>query len=100
MKECIAEHSSLCWKIKDGANCGFDLFDLADRLRVRGWQVPAYTLPPKCEHQAVQRIIVRHGFSRDLADLLLQNMKQAIGHFERHPVRKSLTPEEASGFNH
>jgi hypothetical protein len=40
------------------------------------------------------------GFSRDLADLLLQDMKQAIGHFERHPVCKSLTHEEASGFHH
>jgi glutamate decarboxylase len=91
---------ALCWKIKDGADCGFNLFDLADRLLARGWQVPAYTLPPKCEHLAVQRIIARHGFSRDLGDLLLRDMKEAIGHFEKHPVHKSLTHEEASGFHH
>jgi glutamate decarboxylase len=76
---------ALCWKIKDGADRGFNLFDLADRLLARGWQVPAYMLPPKCEQLPVQRIIARHGFSRDLADLLLRDMKEAIGHFREAP---------------
>lgn len=37
---------ALCWKMKDGESPGFSLYDLADRLRSRGWQVPAYSLPP------------------------------------------------------
>jgi glutamate decarboxylase len=36
---------ALCWKMKEGAEPGFSLYDLADRLRSRGWQVPAYALP-------------------------------------------------------
>ena len=36
------------WRIPEGSDPGFTLFDLADRLRVRGWQVPAYTLTGGC----------------------------------------------------
>ena len=35
---------TVTWRIRDGADPGYTLFDLADRLRNRGWQVPAYTL--------------------------------------------------------
>ena len=35
---------AVAWRIKEGANPGYTLFDVADRLRVHGWQVPAYTL--------------------------------------------------------
>lgn len=46
------------------------MFDLANRLRTHGWLVPAYALPPDREQMVVQRILVRHGVSRDLAGLL------------------------------
>ncbi len=91
---------SLCWKIKDGVVPGFNLYDLADRLRSRGWQVPAYSLPPNVQDLSIQRILVRHGVSRDLGSLLLDDMKRAIDHFKRHPVHTPLTPGEASGFHH
>ena len=37
------------WKFKDGVDLGFNLYDLADKLRVRGWQVPAYSLPANAQ---------------------------------------------------
>ena len=40
---------------------GYTLFDLADRLRARGWQVPAYTLTGTASDIAVQRVLVRLG---------------------------------------
>ena len=91
---------ALCWKMKDGVDPGFSLYDLADRLSTRGWQVPAYTLPANCEDQAIQRILVRHGVSRDLASLLLKDMQAAMDHFKEHPVHTPLTDAEASGFHH
>lgn len=91
---------ALCWKMKDGVNAGFSLFDFADRLRIRGWQVPAYSLPANCEDLAIQRILVRHGVSRDLAILLLKDMQAALDYFAKHPMPKPLTSEEASGFKH
>ncbi len=89
---------AVCWKLK--GDPGYTLYDVADRLRCRGWQVPAYTLPANCETQAIQRILVRHGVSRDLGMLLLDDLKQALEHFERHPVQSGMTPEEGSGFHH
>lgn len=91
---------ALCWKLKDGADPGFSLYDLADRLRNRGWQVPAYSLPPNRQDLAIQRIMVRHGVSRDLGTLLIEDMKQALQYFEQHPIQKPLTSKEASGFHH
>jgi glutamate decarboxylase len=76
---------AVSWKLKEGTDPGFTLFDLADRLRVRGWQVPAYTLPANCQDQAIQRILVRNGVSQDLCMLLIDHMKAALAHIEAHP---------------
>ena len=43
---------------------------------------------------------VRQGVSRDLATLLLDDMTQAIAHFDRHPVSVPMTKEESGGFSH
>jgi len=91
---------ALCWKIKEGAEPGYTLYDLADRLAVRGWQVPAYSLPANCEDIVVQRILVRQGVSRDLADMLLHHFREAIEYFQKRPVSVPLTAEDASGFHH
>jgi glutamate decarboxylase len=91
---------ALAWKLKEGVDHGFTLFDLADRLRTRGWLVPAYTLPPNREDLAIQRILVKHGFSKDLASLLLDDYVDAVNHFTKHPVSVSLSEEEGGGFRH
>lgn len=78
----------------------YSLYDFADRLRTRGWLVPAYSMPANCQELVVQRILVRHGFSRDLASILLDDLKQAIEHFAAHPISKPMTQQEAGGFNH
>lgn len=88
------------WKLKDGAAAPYTLYDLADRLRVRGWQVPAYSLPPDREDLVVQRILVRNGVTRDLVSLLLGDFKQALAFFEAHPAAKPLTAAEATAYHH
>ncbi len=91
---------ALCWSLKDGANPGFTLYDLSDRLRSRGWQLPAYSMPPKREDLVIQRILVRHGFSRDMGDLLMGDMKRSMEYFKKNPVSKPLTEQEAGGYKH
>jgi len=91
---------AVSWKLKEGVDHGFTLFDLADRLRAKGWQVPAYTMPANREDMAVQRILVRHGFSRDLAGLLMGDYRAAMSHFDAHPIESPLTESEAGGFSH
>ena len=89
-----------CWKIKSPERTNFTLYDLADRLRARGWQVPAYPMPPHREDLVVQRVLTRLGVSRDLAELLLADIRRALRHFEKYPSSKSLTRELAGGYHH
>jgi glutamate decarboxylase len=58
------------------------VFQLSDKLRERGWLIPAYTLPADCESIAVLRFVIRAGFSRDMADQLLEDIVRAIDWFE------------------
>ncbi|PVZ83858.1 glutamate decarboxylase [Serratia sp. S1B] len=92
---------ALAWKLKDEvAIGGYTLYDLAEKLRARGWQVPAYSMPAHREDLVIQRILVRHGVSRDLGSLLIEDIKRALDHFKNHPVVTQLSAAEAGGFNH
>jgi len=72
------------FKLRDNS-AGYSVFDLSERLRQRGWLVPAYTFPANLEDVEVLRIVVRNGFSRDLADLLLNDLRRHSGALQRHP---------------
>ena len=65
-------------------NTSFTVFDLSAKLRERGWVVPAYTMAPDAQDIAVLRIVVREGLSRDMADLLMNDLKKAVAYFEQH----------------
>jgi len=87
------------WTILRGESPGFTLYDLADRLRVKGWQVPAYPMPPNREDLIVQRVLTRLGVSRDLAGLLFEDLQQAIKHLRKNPPSKSLSRLDAGGYH-
>jgi glutamate decarboxylase len=91
---------AVCWRLRDGIDHGFTLYDLSDRLRTRGWQVPAYSMPPNREDVVIQRILVRRGVSRDLTDLLLEDIQRSLTLLKKHPVSRNLTATEAGGYNH
>ncbi|HVN92347.1 MAG TPA: glutamate decarboxylase [Terracidiphilus sp.] len=77
----------LCWKLKDSESAPFTLYDVADRLRERGWLVPAYSMPPNREDLVIQRILIRHGFTRKMAEELLGEMERTIEQL-RHPSHR------------
>ena len=84
------------WTLKRKTN--FSLYDMADKLRERGWLVPAYPMPPDREDLVVQRIVVKNGFSHDMADLLLDDMRRALKYFKS---QKKLKPKkEGTQFHH
>ncbi len=91
---------NVAWRIAEGVDPGYTLYDVADRLRGRGWQVPAYPLTGAVSDVAVQRALIRQDTSRDLAGLLLEDISNAIAHFDKHPVTVNMTKEEAGGFSH
>jgi glutamate decarboxylase len=43
-----------------------------------GWMVPAYTMPKNIEDMVVMRIVVRQGMSRDMADMLIADIRNAV----------------------
>ncbi len=81
----------LCWELKDPASSGFTLYDFADRLRERGWLVPAYSMPPNREDLVIQRILVRHGHTRTMADQLLIEMQSVLDEFAHRPSAQQST---------
>lgn len=76
----------------------YSVFDVSNRLRERGWQVPAYTMPADAESVAVLRVVVREGFTRDLASMLLEDLKKAVADLEVRPPASPATP--APQFKH
>lgn len=78
-----AEHMPLVtWRIKDGYTDKWDIYDLSEKLRSRGWQVPAYPMPADATDVDIMRIVFRNGVSRDLCDLLLDDIAHAVREFE------------------
>ncbi|WP_282838098.1 glutamate decarboxylase [Microbacterium flavum] len=62
------------WRLRDGHTTNWTLYDLSERLRMKGWLVPAYPMPADLTEITVQRIVVRNGFSHDLADAFLADL--------------------------
>ena len=91
---------ALCWTLKNDKEYGFDLYHFSDKLRSRGWQVPAYSMPNNRGDLVIQRIIIRHGVSKDIGKLLLKDMKSCIKHFKDNPVQKPLNEKEYGGYKH
>jgi glutamate decarboxylase len=69
------------FKVKDDIT-NFTGFDVSAALRERGWQVPAYTFPKNREDLAALRVVVRRGFTFDVADMLLADLEKQVKRLE------------------
>jgi glutamate decarboxylase len=78
---------------------GYTVFDVSERLRERGWLVPAYTFPENRQDLSVLRMVVRAGMTHDMADLLLDDLRAQTALLERHgaPDRQA---EGRQAFSH
>jgi glutamate decarboxylase len=97
--ELISDGSDIpvfAWKLNEKTN--FSLYDMAERLRDRGWLVPAYSMPKNLEDLVVQRIVIKEGFSHDMANLLLEDMKRHLEYFASQPAHKPTL--KGSHFHH
>lgn len=72
------------------------LFDLQNELQQSGWMVPAYTMPKSIEDMVVMRIVVRQGMSRDMADMLLRDIENAVASLDKltHPTPSRIAFEK------
>ena len=85
------------FKVKDEID-NFTVFDVSNALRERGWQVPAYTFPANRTDLAALRVVVRRGFSHDLADMLVSDIKRQLPRLQSQaePVHGA----DSKGFHH
>ena len=75
------------------------MYDVSRKLREWGWLVPAYTMPPKREDLGVLRVVVRNGFSHDMAELFLRDLRSAIDWLDN--LESPMPVEERpSSFHH
>jgi glutamate decarboxylase len=68
---------AVCYRINDDS-VPFTLYDLSDHLRMRGWQVPSYPLPANRQDTIIQRILIRHGMSRDMTGLFVADLEAGV----------------------
>ena len=74
----------------------YTAYDVSRKLRERGWLVPAYTMPPNREDLVVLRVVVRNGFSHDMADLFLRDLRIAVDWLDG--LESPMPQEEAAGW--
>ena len=72
-----AELPVLAFSLSDASN-GFTVYDISHELRSYGWIVPAYPMPEGMEGVDVLRVVVRNGFTFDLANMFLTDLAKSV----------------------
>ena len=91
----------VCYKLAKDEARRWTLYDLSDRLLMKGWQVPSYPLPKNLEYQVIQRIVVRSDFGMNMAYDFIEDLKEAIKELENsHLVFHEETEIKNYGFTH
>jgi glutamate decarboxylase len=76
----------------------YTVFDVSDRMRQRGWLIPAYTFPANRQDLSVLRIVVRAGMTHEMADLLLEHLREQTEFLES--LETKLPSENRAAFSH
>ncbi len=82
--EVISDGSAIpvvAFKLVDGSK--YTVFDVSALLRGYGWQVPAYTMPDDASDIAVLRVVVREGFSANLARALRDDLVEVLAKLDK-----------------
>ncbi|MBV8160073.1 MAG: glutamate decarboxylase, partial [Acidimicrobiia bacterium] len=95
--ELVSDGSEVpCFAFRLGDDRSYTVYDVSDLLRARGWVVPAYKMPKDLEDLSVLRIVVRNGFSRELAHDLRDDLRAVVERLER----AGGSAEHKAGFHH
>jgi glutamate decarboxylase len=78
----------------------FSVYEISEALRAFGWLVPAYTLPPDMDEISVLRVVVRNGFSRDLARMLLRDLEAVVNRLATSAGPHGGPTEKRTTFHH
>jgi glutamate decarboxylase len=73
------------FKVEDEVE-NYTAFDVSTAMRERGWQLPAYTFPEHRTDLAALRVVVRRGFTHDLGDALVADLKRQLPRLQQQPA--------------
>lgn len=91
----------VCYALKEDADVEWTLYDLADRLLMRGWQVPAYPLPVNMQDVIIQRYVCRADLTMPMAQAFIQDMELAIEELNQARILQPKSDEvKTQGFTH
>ena len=76
----------------------YTVFDVSDRLRQRGWLVPAYSFPENRQDLNVLRFVVRAGMTHEMADALLGHLHETTDFLQS--LDAPLPGEQRKAFSH
>lgn len=99
-----ADHIPIvCWGLRKGgggtSDIPWSLYDLSDRLRMHGWQVPSYPMPEALTDLTVQRVVCRADLSMPLAEALIEDFHREVAYLEHASVLSEPAQHE-KGFDH
>lgn len=91
----------VCYTLKEDQDLSWDLYDLADRLLMKGWQVPAYPLPANLTNTIIQRFVCRADLTLPMAKELVQDFNEAINELNEMKIIKTVPRKsKTQGFTH
>ncbi|MFK0150449.1 glutamate decarboxylase [Streptomyces sp. NPDC090499] len=70
-----SELPALAFRLTHGTH-GFTVFDVSRAMHARGWQLPAYAFPAPCQDVSVLRLVVRTGFTAELAGRFIADLTE------------------------
>jgi glutamate decarboxylase len=87
------------FRLRSGVT-NYTVYDVSAKMRERGWQVPAYSLPDNLTHVSGLRVVVRNGLSRDMAELFLADLGRATEFLESLSTTLPHDPSHTESFRH
>jgi glutamate decarboxylase len=62
----------------------YNEFDISNKVREKGWILPAYSMPPDAQEIDSLRIVVRPHMNRDVSQILANDIEEACEYLEQH----------------
>lgn len=90
----------VCFKLKENMTT-WTLYNLSDRLEMKGWQIPVYSLPDDMGQTVVTRIVCRNDLSLNLAERFMDDLRIAIKSLTISEIKdNSALRRDTKGFKH
>ncbi|KAG7375936.1 hypothetical protein PHYPSEUDO_014824 [Phytophthora pseudosyringae] len=84
----------VAFSLKDSS--AYTCFDIQEKLKGRGWIVPAYTCSKGAESTTIMRVVVKQNFSCQMAKMLVQDIMLAVAALEQHARTLHVSPAKTS----